>query len=352
MGGLIEWKDLYRQEGPSKGYVDMDNIIFNKLEKYPFIFMIGARGIGKTYAAVETTYKHQIPSVFLRRSQTQTDAISTNELFQGADFCKDNDVVYDIKTLTKNLYGVYFDESEYPLMVQGALTTLHNVRGFSMQERQILWYDEFLPEEHVKSIRGEGQALLNAYETINRNREIKGEKPLKLVAMSNSDKLSNPLFSDFNLITAADRQFSKGHVYYADDERGVVIINFLNSPISKKKKNTSLYKFAKGMDFEAMALENQFLDEKSEQRSYNKKSITPCVNIGEITIYRHKQNDEFYVSGLYMEAPTVFENTEKSITAWRKSDLCRGFYYMYLRGELYFESYNCEYLFKRYCENR
>lgn len=348
----LTWKDLYVHDGSeSDGYVDLRNLLFNKLVDFPFIFMVGARGIGKTYASIDLTYTDNVPSIFMRRTQTQCDAISTNELFQGSEYCMKNDIIYDIQPLTKNLYGVYFNESEYALMVQTALSTIANIRGFNMLDRKILWYDEFLPEKHARAMRYEGQALLNAYESINRNREFQGAPPLKLVAMSNSDRLDNPLFADFNLITACDKQFEKGHIYYADKSRGVCVINFVNSPVSEKKKNTALYKFSKGMDFQDMALENKFMDEKSKQKSINLKKLEPIMNLGELTIYRTKDTKEFYVSTHYMKTGLVFTNTEKSLLAWRKCDYCRGMYYMYLHDDLCFENYNCEYLFKRYCEN-
>lgn len=347
----LKWEDLYIQEGPSKGYVDIKNII-EKTDGYPFLFFVGARGIGKTYGAMDLILTENIPTVFMRRSQVQCDTISSNEMFQGAKYCKDNSISYDIKTLVKNAYGVYFNESEYPQMVQVALTTMCNVRGFDMSDRTLLVYDEFLPEKHSKAIRNEGAALLNAYETINRNRELDGEAPLKMIAMSNSDRLDNPLFADFNLITACEKQFRKGQIYYADAERGVCVINFVNSPISDKKRETALYRFSKGMDFESMALDNEFGDEISRIGSANLKSLIPAINLGEITLYKHKDTNEIYVSSHYMKGALTYENTEKSLLAWRKSDLCRGFYYMYLHNELIFESYNCEYLFKRYCENK
>lgn len=348
----IKYSDLYIQDGVAKGYVDLRNIIYNKLADYPFIFLIGARGIGKTYGAVEITNEDKQRCVFMRRTQTQCDSISTVELFQGATYCKDHGVLYNVAPITKNVYGVTFGESDEYMMIQCALSTMYNIRGFDLSDREIFWYDEFLPEKHAKAIRNEGMALLNAYETINRNRELQGRKPLKFIGMSNSDRLDNPIFADFNLITPCDKQFSKGQIYYADKERGVAVINFIDSPISKKKKETALYKFSKGMDFEDMALENNFLDEKSEQKSYSLKSLIPAINVGEITIYKHKLNGDFYVSSHHIDAKIAYQNTERDLTAWRKSNFCRACYLMYLDGQLFFENYNCEYLFKRYCENK
>lgn len=347
----LKWRDLYIQEGPSTGYVNLP-LIIERTEGYPFLFLVGARGIGKTYSAIELIHTEQMPTIFMRRTQTQCDSISTVELFEGAEYCREHHIEYDVKLLTKNVYGVYFGESESPLMVQCALSTMYNIRGFDMSDREYFFYDEFLPEKHAKSMRNEGAALLNAYETINRNRELKGRKPLKFIGMSNSDRLDNPLFADFNLITACEKQFNKGQIYYANEERGVCIINFINSPISGKKRDTALYKFSRGMDFEKMALDNEFGDEISRIGSANLKSLIPAINLGEITLYKHKDTNEIYVSSHYMKGALSYENTEKSLLAWRKSDLCRGFYYMYLHNELIFESYNCEYLFKRYCENK
>lgn len=60
----LKWRDLYIQEGPSEGYVNFKSII-ERTEGYSFLFLVGARGIGKTYGAIELIHSENTPSVFM-----------------------------------------------------------------------------------------------------------------------------------------------------------------------------------------------------------------------------------------------------------------------------------------------
>ncbi len=349
---LITPEDLYSDDG----YVAFDHIV----EKIPrtFIFMVGARGIGKTYGAVEYIHTHKYKSIFMRRTQVQCDGISIPSLCQVKSYFNDHGLDFVVDALAKGMYGVYYAEKGddgklhaigEPFIINCALSNVHNIRGFDASDFDLYVYDEFIDEVHARPIKGEGEALLNAYETMNRNRELQGRKPMKFIAMSNSNRLANPLFADLNMVTACDKQFNAGHVFYDNPERDMCVINFVNSPVSEAKEETALYKFAKGTDFSKMALDNEFRDYRMEYKTYNLKSLIPAVNVGEITIYRVKQKDKFFVSGHYMEAPNKYANDERGMKSFLKSTIAQGMYKIYLDGHIDFDGFNTEYLFRRYC---
>lgn len=355
----IKWDELFIKKGESKGYLNFEYLMYKI--PYPFIFIIGARGVGKTYGGVGYTYTSNTKTLFLRRTQSQADAICKKELFSGREYYKDHNIEYYMETVVKGCYGIWtdvtYDEkgkvenlTPVPNMYLAALSTLYNIRGISGEDVDMFLYDEFIPEPHAKPIKKEGEALLNAYESFNRNRELAGKNPIKLIALSNSNKLANPMFADLNLIIDADKAFAKGIPVWVNEKRGFVIINIQNSPISEKKRETALYKFAQGTDFSAMALDNQFRDYRSKTKSYDIKSLKAMAKIGDITLCKVKGNNAIYLTGLRMECPVVYENTEKDMEKFSHTDLCKGLWAAYLDNEVEFENYNIEYLYKRYCK--
>lgn len=347
---LLTVKELYIKEGSAKGYADFNNILI-KLTGYPFIFMIGARGIGKTYGAIEYIMDYNVKSIFLRRTQVQADEISVPALCPVKPNCDKRGIGYGIEKISKSVKGVKFGDAEESLMLVGALNTLHNIRGINGAQYTHMFYDEFIPEPTARPIPKEGEALLNAYETFNRNREIIGQPPIQFIGMSNSNRLDNPLFMDLNLTTMCDRAFSKGYPIVTDSKRGVAIINFEDSPISKKKGETALYKFSVGTDFHTMALENEFRDYRSPVKQYKLTKLKPIVSIGEITICRIKGEDKTFCLNHVMQAGERFANNEKDLARFYACGLAKSFWLIYLDGDMSFDSFYTESLFKRYCNN-
>lgn len=351
---MLRQEDLYLDSG----YANIKGIIDNSGR--PFIFMVGARGIGKTYGAVEYCLDNNIRAIFMRRTQQQCDMISNNEMCQVKPNYRARGMYYDVESITKGVYGVYdahIDEengkvvkdSDEPRLVNCALSTIYNIRGFDGSDYTHIFYDEFIPEPHARPIKNEGEALLQAYETINRNRELQGRPPLIMVCMANSNYLANPIFADLNLITPCDKTFRKGKFIYDNPKRGVCVINFVKSPISEQKRGTALYRFSMGKDFNAMALDNEFRDERSDSKSLPLNQIIPVLNVGELTVYRVKSQSYIYISMHHMDTDKVFPDTEKGLEAFRFQQWQKTLWLEYISNDLVFENYECEYLFKKYC---
>ena len=188
------------------GYVNIRGIIELGL---PFNFVVGGRGTGKTYTALKTVKEDAIKFFFMRRTQAQADLINKPEFspFKALN----SDEGWEVITKAVSKYNAAFyngvenlPQGE-PIGYTGALSTMSNVRGFDAQEVKILIYDEFIPERHERPIKNEGSALLNAYETINRNRELKGHPPLQLLCLANANDLSNPIFLELGLVKKAEQ---------------------------------------------------------------------------------------------------------------------------------------------------
>lgn len=337
------------------GYLDYKKILSYKV---PYNFMVGGRGIGKTYGALKYMVENDIKFVFMRRTQTQLDVVR-NEKYH--PFKKLNeDLGWDIHpiTLTKYSSGLYHCEQDKngkwqpkegtePVGLMLALSTISNVRGFDATDRDVLIYDEFIPERHERPIKDEATAFFNAIETIQRNRELEGKEPLTVLCLANANELANPLFIELRLVKKAMALIRKGIEFDIDRSRDCALYLFRDSKISEQKKNTALYRLTKGTTFQAMSIDNNFEDLVGVKvSSKNLQEYKPVCCIGEICIYKHKSNKTYYVSMHKMGAPEEFTISEADVMRFR-----RKYTYLmdaYLFDNIDFEEYTCETLFRKY----
>lgn len=276
------------------GYIDMPKIIDMP---ETFIFVTSGRGTGKTYGALDTVIDRQIPALFMRRTQAQLDTINRVEFAPIKPVCDARGIDYTCEPINKNCAGYYIGDAKKPLIVTAALSTISNLRGFDASDREIIIYDEFIPERHEKAIRNESDAFFNAYETINRNRELQGRKPVKVICLANSNDIMNPIYTGLRLIDIASKMLDKGVEVYRDPRRGLALIMPQHSPISDKKTATALYKLAGDGDFANMAIKNVFANASS--MFVAKKPLIEYrskYQIGELCIYKHKSNGTYYAS--------------------------------------------------------
>ena len=285
----------YYQES---GYIDMRKII---RPRYPFIFVIHGRATGKTYGALSYVLDEDKRFIFMRRTQSQADLISRDDFSPFKPIMEDRPgLLLTSQPLNKYTTGIYraTHNDAGKLTPEGdalgyicALSTISNLRGFSLENVEIMIFDEFIPERHERLIRSEGSALLNAYETINRNRELKGRPPLQLLCLSNANTINSPIFEELHIIDKVDRMIRTGRQEYFDDQRGIAVYILKDSPISNRKAETSLYRATVGTDFQEMALSNEF---SSDHFTYIRRQpieeYRPVAAYEDICIYRHKSN--------------------------------------------------------------
>lgn len=338
------------------GYLDYPRLIEMG---YPLTIIYGGRGTGKTYGALKYQI-HDNPSQFfyMRRTGTQLKAIRKPELNPFGAL--NQDLGREITLKSTDDYLRIQDEQDAdldgnPKLIgyAAALSTFANLRGFGAEWVKRIIYDEFIPEKHEKRMKYEADALWNAWETINRNRELKGMEPAQLVLLSNSNELANPIFMDLQIVEIAQKLRLSGECVYQNRNRGLLLVDMIDSPISRQKADTAIYRaMGKRSEFATMALKNEFVyDDISDSiRSRNLLQYNPIVRIGEITIYRHKSERGYYVSMHDSGAPDQFGPGETD-----KKRFVRKYWMIwnrYLDGRVGFESYTVQALFESYYGQR
>lgn len=341
--------NIFREDG----YLDMGAIMGRN---YPFTLVCGGRGTGKTFTALYETINDNIPFILMRRMQTQIDMINRPEFSPFKALERVCGLHIGLEKISKNNSAIYHQEEidgEYentgkPIGYTAALATISNMRGFDASDVRRVIFDEFIPEKHERPIKNEAVAIYNAYETINRNRELNGEQPLQMVFLANSNRLDNPLFMDMRLVIRAERMLKTGQHVWTDDDRGIMLVMFNDSPISEKKGQTSLYKLTSGSEYAAMALRNDFNTEDTGSiKARPLKEYNPIVKVGEITIYRHKRDGQkIYVAAHKTGSPPEYGTGEIELGRF-----CRAYNWVwldYLENRVDFESTMCELLFQSY----
>lgn len=252
------------------GYVNIEYCLkFN----CPFTFIIGGRGTGKTFGAQEYSITHNVIYMLMRRTQAQTDLISKKE-FSPVNPVMDHLGLFPVIESGSKYNGIIYyknspdAEEKYLCGYTSALSTFSNLRGFDGSGIDLLMYDEFIPERHERLIKNEADAFFNVYETINRNRELQGKHPLRVLCLSNSNSLASPILSALNLVKVLERMQNKGQTEYINRESGIAIFLLFHSPISSMKSNTALYRATKNTEFSRMSLQNEFsYDDMSDVKS-------------------------------------------------------------------------------------
>lgn len=287
------------------------NIWEYKDDRFPFQIFIGGRGTGKTYGGLSGAIKLPDKFLYMRRTAQELDLMLDSDKYgEGANPFKpinrDQGVNIGMSKIVKNLAGIYHREMSdgrlrsvgAPIGYGVALSTISSIRSVDFSDCSDCIYDEFIPEAHVKKIKGEGTALLNAYETICRNREFIGEDPLRLWLLANSNNIYNDIFIELDIVSEVEKMVRKGKSDLYNEDRGLAIhlINN-NEEFVEKKQATALYKLTRGTKFSDMALNNKFsYNDFSLIRHEKITGYRPICGFGKGYIYGKKGDSLLYVT--------------------------------------------------------
>ena len=321
------------------GYINIDWIVSRETI---FNVLIGARGIGKTYGALEYCIHNKINFLYLRRTQTQADVAGS------PIYCPVKSITQDIypDRSGKNLYQL-IDKDKNVYGYIAALSTFSNLRGFDASEIDWIIFDEFIPEFSERTMKNEGETFLNLYETVNRNRELKGKKPVFVLLMANSNQIASSILLQLQLVRPIAKMIKGKQSYWYDNERSVSIIYPIDSPISQRKAGTALYKLTGAGSFADMALSNVFADMDDPMiKSRPLNEYKPLCAIGEICIYRHKSRNEYYISGHISGKPERYTLSQSDILRFRKHYLWLQL--AILQNQVYYEDKVVQLILEKY----
>jgi len=286
------------------GYLDVPHVAeVADRNNISIIIIIGKRQIGKTYGVLKFMLDEQKQFILLRSVMAEMDMLKHN-VASPFDAIKgySGHVVFESETqYTANI--VRIDESEEGeektnIGMLSALSAIGRVRGINGRRFSDVVYDEFIPESHLLKVKNGGDAFLNMYTTIAGNREIEGEKPLRVWLLANSNNLDNDILNALNITGVVEKMSLRGEESRILKDRGIMVILPDSQMITEKRKKGALYRAIGGdSKFSQMAYENAFAyNDYTDVGAKPLQEYKPLISVGgSFTIYLHKSDKVLYV---------------------------------------------------------
>ena len=281
------------------GYLNVPGIIG---AGFTFNIILSGRGVGKTFGFLkqlrEDAEQDRGRFAYLRRLQTQIDICGKPEFNPFKRFDQVYHLETPVKPISKYSTGFYNADKSKLLGVGVALSTFGSLRGFDGSDITSILFEECIPKSGEHKLKEEASMLWDAYETINRNRELEGQPATRLYCIGNSNNTAADLLVDMGLVSRVERMKERGIPIYQDRKRSLQLIVLGSSSVGERKRQTALYRFlGDESGYTAAALENDPDEEWGrENRSRPLQEYRPLVTVGEITVYEHKSRREYYVS--------------------------------------------------------
>ena len=303
-----------------------------------FNWIIGARGIGKTFNSLETAVRRYKKGkgqfIYLRRYKEEIKPNKMENLFlplerEGA-----------VERVTYNAGCFYLGDDIEPCGYAFALSSTE--KSMALPDVSLIIFDEFLIEKGYKRyLDDEVDAFLNFYETVARMRDV------TVLFLSNAVSFYNPYFVYFDLTTPFNSDIRK---------KGEHLIHLVSSEkFSDVKKKTRFYSVIDNTRYAEYSVENKPLYD------YNKKQVgrktNRAINMFNIKVesgiygfWANFADQLFYISNNYNE--NVVTYTLHTSVHDNDDILLKGSNYhmklfkdVFYKGLLYFESTKIQMVF-------
>lgn len=246
----------------SEGWLNMPSL--DAIPGIWLIVIVGARQIGKTYGLLKMLMKEKEGQfIYMRRTKEEVELICQNPDLSPFTPLTQEGLAPECEKVGKTyVIGNHPENEEYNQKgIILPLSGIAKMRGFSGAQYDNLFFDEFIPEKTVIKRKGEGDALLNAYTTINGNRELLGKPPLKLWLAANAFDQENSILEKLGLINILARMEKRKEEYTVVNDT-CLVIRPLSNKITEAHENTAMNAFLKKQgsaeEYLGMAVNNVF----------------------------------------------------------------------------------------------
>jgi len=260
-------------------------------------FMVGARGVGKTYGwkkkVIRAAIRKQEQFMYVRRYK---DELKTSKETFFADLVAKNEFPdWDFRSYgaTAQMAPVSTrDDKKRPWKVIGhfiALSTAQSIKSVAYPLVTNIGFDEFIIEKGTTHyIANETHAFNNLYSTVDRNQD-----KTKVFFMANSVAITNPYFLEYGIKPDPDNEF----VVKAD---GFIVVHFVNAAEFRDEVyKTKFGKFIAGTEYGDFAVGNEFADNNDNLLNVKGASARYTYTIetrqGTFSVWIDWQQGKYYV---------------------------------------------------------
>lgn len=301
-----------------------------------FNFIIGSRGVGKTYWSkkwqVKNFLKNKGQFVYVRRYKEELKGDSLEKYF---------DVIkHEFQDTTFNVKGKTFYINGEVAGFAIPLSTALNKKSTEYPNVTSITFDEFLIEKGTYHyLQKEVEKFLGLYETVARMREN-----VIVFFLANATTVTNPYFLYFNI------KLPYGSTFY---KKGDILFEYINNEeYLEEKSKTRFAQIIQGTDYAGYSIENKFLldqtslIEKKSGRADFMFSMT--YNGYKLGVWISWSDGKLWVSYDIADhnrlhyAITLEDHSENTvlIKALYKNSSFKTFLESYRIGKVYFEDMN------------
>lgn len=320
-----------------------DSIYYNydKLLSYNALlsFVIGERGVGKTFGAKDYVLRHfqrtKKKFAWIRRYGSDLDSAIGNS--EKPSFFKDIRVKYPScnfnVTEDKKIKYLYMNNKicGYGMSLRSA----ESLKGTDYSDVDTIIVDEFLVGDGgSRYIKDEPMYLLSIIDSIARLRKI------RVILLGNATSVVNPYFEFFNIHLPYNSE-------YQTFKDGTIVVNYIKNEKYRKARHESEFgKLIEGTKYSEYAIDNQFFKDnndfikKKNVRSKLFFNIKLNNNYYGVWIY----NNEMYISKSFNINNNVIltfnyqDHNEKTILMKSRSVFMQNIVNHYRNGMLFFEN--------------
>lgn len=293
--------------------------------------IIGGRGIGKTYSALSYVIDSKEPFIYLRNTDVQLCECCDDFGNPFKRLNRDKDL--NISIVKVKQHGLIFNNEDV-IGYACALSTFKNLRGVDLSDVKTVIFDEFIEDRKLSF--DQFKAFTHFYETVNRNRDIMGEDPLKVILLSNSQSLNNPILIGYDLVGQIETMIKHEQKKY---KRGDIFLMLPESEISELKAQTEHYQSLKNTRIYKEIIENKFAHD-SFYNIVSKKPMNeykPLCKIDDIYIWAHKNTLKKYAC--YIQANNIPEFNSKDTGLAFYREYGKTLHLEYVQGSLEFSCF-------------
>lgn len=270
------------------------------ITKYPDAWLYvaySARGAGKTYGFFRYCIENRLTFLYLKRTQIDIDLLSRDDFSPFKPLMRDHG--YKIKTekIYEGILRIQKDDEVIGWCM--AMSAVHKYKGFDLSEVKCMCLDEFIPQLTERVNRKEGELLLDLYMTVSRDREARGQPPLKLCLFANATELYCPITETLGIVDGLAELNSIGTEYFYYFDRRILLHHILDS--MSAGENTAIFAGMKGTQWSDMAFGGTFsYNDFSKVRKIPLAGYVPYVRVRyqrkDYYIYQHKSNGHYYMT--------------------------------------------------------
>ena len=282
-------------------YYDFDEMCLKKFPDCWCYIVVGARNRGKTYSCLINRVRNKENFIFIKRTNLDVNQLASGGNVHSAkldmDFDFDLSPFADInddmgwnvqaRKIADGLGGFWdFDEndelkSKKPLGFIFSLNKVAKYKGFGgLRSCKYIIFDEFIAQPWERISKDEGNQTMELYKTASRDREHRGQPPLKLVCLANANDISNPIFNTLDIVNDVCDMIAAGE--HLKVVRGICIqLVEDNEDFYKLESETEIYKSMHDTEWGRMAFDNEFSrnDFSHVKKHINLKNATPVFEV-------------------------------------------------------------------------